>query len=333
MGAGAIGCYLGGRLAVSQGVDVHFVGRERVQQELGRHGLQLRNFDEAASLLPFGAVSYSTDVATLADCTVVLCCVKSADTDAVAQDMAAVLHEDTLVVSMQNGLRNATTLRSHLGKRPVLAGIVDFNVRALGEGQFQRTTSGPLTVEDSQNPRWKELAAALRRSDFQVAASSDILSQQWTKLLVNLNNAVSALSGAPTRELLANAQYRRVVAAIIEEGVAVARAAGARPARLRGIPVGWMPRILRLPDLIARVVTRAQMKIDPEARSSMWEDISRGRGTEVDYLNGEVVAQAQRCGVSAPINERVVALVHEAEDAAQGSPGMSGDLLWAKLHS
>jgi len=75
------------------------------------------------------------------------------------------------------------------------------------------------------------------------------------------------------------------------------------------------------------------MKVDPEARSSMWEDLKRGRLTEVEFLNGEIVSLAEKSGVEAPLNRRIVELVHQAEEAGNGSPGLDADALWSALRA
>ena len=147
------------------------------------------------------------------------------------------------------------------------------------------------------------------------------------RLLVNLNNAVSALSGAPTRDLLRLSPYRRIVAAMIAEGIKVLRTAGVATARLRGVPVAVMPPILRLPDPLVRLILRSQIKVDAAARSSMWEDLQRRRPTEVEFLNGEIVRLAQDVAAAAPLNRKIVELVHLAEAAGAGSPGMTADHL------
>jgi 2-dehydropantoate 2-reductase len=157
------------------------------------------------------------------------------------------------------------------------------------------------------------------------------LPEQWTKLLINLSNAVSALCGVPTRELILSPGYRRIFAALVEEGVRVLRAASIRPAWLRGLPVSVMPRVLRLPTPLVRVVAARQARIDPDARSSMYQDLAKGRATEVDFLNGEIVALAERIGAAAPFNRRIVELVHDAERAGGGNPQLSAETLWAEL--
>lgn len=331
VGAGCVGCYVGGRLVAADAADVVLVGRPRLGAELAAHGLTLQDFDEPAITVPAARLRFATEPGAVADCDAVLVCVKSAQTEELARGLAAVLRPDAVVASLQNGVRNPETLRAHLGGRRVLAGIVSFNVVERGAGRFHRATGGPLMLERAGEPAARALVRALAATSIGLEERDDLAPDQWTKLLVNLNNAVSALSGQPTRTLLLTPGYRRVLAALIEEGLAVLRAAGIRPARLRGIPAAWLPRVLRLPTLLVRAVSRAQLQVDPAARSSMWQDLSRGRATEVDFLNGEVVRVAERVGRAAPLNRRIVELVHDAERRGPGSPGLSAAELRSRL--
>ena len=174
-----------------------------------------------------------------------------------------------------------------------------------------------------------ETAAAQFMAADGIAAASRVLEcvrAHYARTLgrhLELNNAVVALTDEPTPRLLQDPTLRRVVAALIDEAVGVLRAAGIPTAPLRGLPVSVMPKILRLPTPLVRLVTRRQMKVDPEARSSMWEDLQRGRPTEIDYLNGEILRVAEAHGASAPVNARLVAAVRDAEAAGGGSPGTS----------
>ena len=319
LGAGAIGSFIGGRLAAS-GTPVAIVGRT------ASRGLTTIDLDGESQ---HADVAIETAQAALAGCDAVLVCVKSAQTAEAAETLANVLAPGTLVVSMQNGVRNAEVLREKLGN--VLGGIVGFNVVSKGDGVFRRATSGPLVVEDREGAR--PLVESLRAAGFEAFAERDIAGAQWSKLVMNLNNAVSALSNAPTREIVLTAGYRKCVAAIVGEALDVMRAAGIRPKRIGPLPVAVFPLALRLPTPLIRVVARAQLRIDPEARSSMWEDLGRGKKTEVDYLNGEVVRLARSIGRDAPINARVVALVHQVEATGRGSPKMSPADLWSAIRT
>jgi 2-dehydropantoate 2-reductase len=332
LGAGAIGCYVGGCL-VAENEDVVFVGRDRLKVELETSGLVLSKLDGGSGrVVPRDRIAFATDMKALSDRDIVLCCVKSAQTNEAGARLAQVVRKGTIVVSMQNGVRNADGLRQHLPAGDVLGGIVGFNVVSKGEGTFRRATSGPLVIENSFDPRLFALKQALTTAEFDVELVEDIRPLQWSKLIMNLNNAVSALSDRPTVDLIFKKGYRRVLAAVMEEALGVLRVAGQKTARLGPLPVRLFPMVLRLPDPLVRVIAGAQVKIDPEARSSMWEDLSRGRPTEVDDLNGEIVRLAERCGAAAPLNAKMVAMVHAAEKEAKGSPKMSAEALWSALN-
>ena len=203
MGAGAIGCYVGGCLA-ADGADVVFVGRERTKKELEQSGLVLSDLDGASGrVVPKERVVFATEASALADCDVVLCCVKSAQTARAAEQLAAVLKPHTIVASLQNGVRNADVLRKSLGENVVLGGIVGFNVVSKGGGTFRRATSGPLVLESppSTDPRLDILVGLLTSARLAPEVVTDLRPLQWSKLIMNLNNAVGALSDRPTVDL------------------------------------------------------------------------------------------------------------------------------------
>ena len=103
------------------------------------------------------------------------------------------------------------------------------------------------------------------------------------------------------------------------------RAEGIKPVSPTPLPAGWLPPLLRLPDMMFEAVLGRTMKIDPEARSSMWEDLQRGRRTEIDYFQGVITEIAERRGLDAPLSGRIVALIRKAEAAGKGSPGLTPD--------
>ena len=296
MGAGSVGCFVGGKLLAANAASVTFIGRPRVQNELARHGITVKDFDREGEHVAPDRIRFEEAPGALSDCDAILVCVKSAATASVGQTLTEIIKPDGVVASLQNGVRNADLLREALGDREVLAAIVGFNVLSRGEGLFHRAMSGDLMLESPQRRGARELVAALDATTLGVQTRVDLAPDQWTKLMVNLNNAVSALSGAPTRQLLLSPVYRRIISAIISEALAVLKAANIRPAKLRGVPIGVMPHMLKLPTPLVRVLTRAQMRVDPEARSSMWEDLCRKRKTEVEFLNGEIVRLAEEVG-------------------------------------
>lgn len=309
-GAGSIGAFVGGTL-MAGGADVVLIGRARVGERIARHGLAMSDMDGRRLQLPGESVRYSEDPAALAAAGLVLVTVKSADTAAAAQALAAHAAPGALVISFQNGIGNADVLRRALPGRQVLAGMVPFNVVQTGDGRFHRGTEGSLMVEAS--PALAPWLPAFQAAGLPLLERADFVSVQWGKLLLNLNNAVNALSGLPLKAQLSQRSYRRCLALLMDEALAALRAAGIEPAQVAKVSPHRLPKLLRLPDWLYRRVASASLRIDPQARSSMWEDMQAGRRTEIDYINGAVVNLARSVGVDAVANRRIVGLVHAAE--------------------
>jgi 2-dehydropantoate 2-reductase len=201
----------------------------------------------------------------------------------------------------------------------VLAGMVPFNVISAGQGRFHRSTSGDVVIEQDD----AGTAAQLSVPGLNMRPAQNIAGVQWGKLLLNLNNALNALGDLPLRKQLAQRAWRMLFADQMAEGLATIRAEGIKPVSSTPIPASWTPPLLRLPDAIFEALLGRTMKIDPEARSSMWEDLQRGRATEIDYLQGVITEIADRRGLQVPLSRRIVALIRRAEAAGKGSPGLT----------
>jgi 2-dehydropantoate 2-reductase len=314
-GAGSIGCFVGGMLA-DAGARVALLTRPRVIQEIRDHGLKLTSFEGFERDVAPSRLTLSEDARVLADSSVVLVTVKSADTAEIADVIARHTTSDAIVISLQNGVGNTSVLRERLPGRRVLAGMVPFNVVAPGAGRFHRATSGDIVIEQDDAGTAERLSVPGLR----MRASADIAGVQWGKLLLNLNNALNALADLPLRQQLAQRDWRRLFADQITEGLVALKAEGIRPVSPTPIPMNWLPHLLRLPDPVFAMLLGRTMKIDPEARSSMWEDLQRGRRTEIDYLQGVIVEIAERRRLPVPLSRRIVTLIKSAEAAGQGSP-------------
>jgi 2-dehydropantoate 2-reductase len=317
-GAGSIGCFVGGMCA-AHGRHVALLARPRLIQEIEGNGLRLTSFEGFEQKIVPSQLTLSDDARILGDAVVVLVTVKSVDTAEIAELIARHAPADAIVVSLQNGVGNVAVLRARLPGRRVLAGMVPFNVVAQGEGRFHRATSGDIVIERDD----AGTADRLSVPGLKVRATGNIDGVQWGKLLVNLNNALNALAGVPLRQQLSQRPWRRLFADQMAEGLAAIRAEGIRPVSPTPIPAGWTPSLLRLPDAIFEAMLGRTMKIDPQARSSMWEDLQRRRRTEIDYLQGVIVEIADRHGLQAPLSRRIVELVKSAEAAGLGSPGLT----------
>lgn len=319
-GAGSIGCFVGGMLA-SAGCSVGLLARARIIADIERHDLRLTSFEGLDCRVAASQLALAEDASIFSDASIVLVTVKSADTAAMASEISRHAPPDAIVVSLQNGVSNAAVLHEGLGGRTVLSAMVPFNVMALGDGRFHRATSGDIAIEQDE----AGTAARLTVPGLTMRATANMPGVLWGKLLLNLNNALNALSGLPLREQLAQRAWRMVLADQMIEALRVMKAEGIAPVASTAVPPRLTPYLLRLPDALFQMLTRRTIKIDAKARSSMWEDLQRGRPTEIDYLQGAIVALAERHRLQVPLTRRIVTLMAAAERDRKGSPGLTPD--------
>lgn len=309
LGAGSVGCFVGGAWHAA-GLDVSFIGRERIAEDVAAHGMTLSEIGGWKRQFSPDEMRFSTRPAALAKADLVLLCVKSPDTIAAAKQIAAHAKRKPAIISFQNGISNVETIRKQLPRSEVLQGMVPFNVACLGAGRWHKGVAGNLIVEDSAATR--DLAARVGGGPAALDLAQDMKAIAWGKLLINLNNAVNALSGKALLEQLKERDYRRVVAASMLETLEILEAAGIEPGKVGPVAPKLLPHVIAAPDLVFKTFLRIQ-KIDADARSSMLDDLRAGRATEIDYLNGEVVKLARSLGRQAPVNSALVALVKQAE--------------------
>ena len=324
MGAGSVGGWVGGRL-LATGVPVCFVGRPRMLDGWRANGLRLTDREGSDLRIATARLDLHTAVPPGSAPALVLLCVKSAATAQAAQELGERLPAGTPVLSLQNGIGNAALAQAAAPALACVPGMVPFNIAALAPGHLHRGTSGRLAAQrTAATAAW---APVFEAAGLPLDLHQDLAPVQWGKLLLNLNNPVNALSGLPLRAQLLDRGLRRCTAALIEETLGLLDAAGIRPARMAPLPPKWMPRVLRLPTPLFRLVAARMLRIDDKARSSMADDLALGRVPETDALQGEVVRLAASIGRSAPLNARAAELVQGWPAARRRWTG--GELLHA----
>jgi 2-dehydropantoate 2-reductase len=327
-GAGSIGCYAGGSLALA-GRRVALLARARIADAVRDKGLSIADLGGGERrLLPAAMATSDDPAAAFAGAGIVLVTVKSRDTSAMAKLIASHAPADAVVVSLQNGTGNAPLLRERLPKsQRVIAGMVPFNVvqgeTADGLPSFRRTTSGEILVEEGV----PGLVDLLNVAGLPVASAPDMNAVLWGKLTLNLNNALNALSGLPLVEQLSDRRWRLLLARQLDEALAAMCAAGIRPAKIGALRPALLPYVLRLPDFLFRILARRMLSVDPKARPSTAEDLERGRPTEVDEFQGAIVRLAERHGTKAPLSRLVLDRIRTAEATGKGSPRLSPEEL------
>ncbi len=313
-GAGSVGCYIGARL-LAAGADVVMVGRPRLQTLLQANPLIATDYEGFRFETLLAAERYVCEPTVAQEADLVLVTVKSAATEDAGRQLADYVRPGTPVISLQNGISNPERLQQVMPKAKVLAGMVPFNVLQQSPGHFHQGTEGHLMAA-----RDASLAAAapwFERAGLLLEQRDDMLSVMWSKMLLTLNNPINALSGLPLLEQLSNHYYRRCLAMAQRETIALLKTANIPLMKLTRLPTAWIPQLMSLPNWLFSRLARQMLVIDPVARSSMWQDLDAGRPTEVDWINGEVVALAQSLGRTAPVNARLVELVHACEQKQQ----------------
>lgn len=322
-GAGSIGAYLGGLLA-SAGVDVVLLGRQRLVDRVAASGLRCSDYLGNRASVSADEISIETEPHSLARADAVLVTVKSGDTVAAAETIAAHCRDQIPVFSFQNGVRNAATLREICSRQQVVAGMVPFNVIEQ-DGSFHRGTEGTLYVEDVQAV--DAIEEDFHTAHFPLTRHRDMDAVLWGKLVTNLINPVNALGDKPIKAQLGERSARRLLALTQAEGLSVLKAAGIRAVSFTGFPNSVLLLALRAPDWIYNRVMKRAVNIDEHARSSMWQDLEQGRKTEIDFLNGEIIRVAEQHGMEVPANRKITALIKAAE---QGGPrNYDADTLFA----
>lgn len=306
MGTGAVGAWVGGCLAAA-GVPVHFVVRPARHTTLQAKGLTLTDLEGRQTRLPPEALQLHPHPPDGLKPSLALLTVKSGDTQGAAAALSAALPAGTLVLSLQNGVDNTRVAQAAAPGLVVLPGMVPYNIAELSPGHLHRGTSGQLVAQT--HPAVSPWLPVFAQALLPLKLVPDMAPVQWGKLLVNLNNPINALSGLPLREQLLDADLRRCFAALIHEALQVLKAAQRTAAPVTGLKPDRLVRALRLPTPVFRLLAQRMLRIDHQARSSMADDLRRGRVTEIDALCGAVVALAHQHGLRAPMNERVRELV------------------------
>jgi len=309
-GAGSIGCYCGALLA-DAGHEVTLLGRSRILDPIRAHGLTVTDFAGMRRHLSADALVLTEDPTSLSGAEAVIVTVKTGATADMADLISQNTPHGTPVLSWQNGLESARILRNALPDHDVRAGMVPFNVVPIEPATYHRATSGEIVIQNGP----EDLGRRLNSARLPVIESDDIAAVQRGKLLINLNNALNALSGLTIREQLLSRRWRRLMADQFAEALSVLNAAGHEVASTTPLPVWMTPHILRLPTPLFTRISARMLTSDPSARTSMAYDLQAGRPTEIDSLQGEVMRLGAKIGMPTPICARVADLIRAADQS------------------
>jgi len=290
VGAGAVGGYFGGMLARA-GAPVTMIGRQAFVEALQKSGLLLDSAQFQETVHP----EASKDIAAAAGAEIVLFCVKTTDTASTARILAQHITSATIVVSLQNGVNNAEEIRAASGIE-ALPAVVYVAAAMSPPGHVKHLGRGDLVVGPG-DVRTERIAKLFEQAKVPCRVSGNIEGELWTKLIWNCAlNAISALGRVTYGEIFASADARRIIATLVDEVLAVARAKGIH---LPGVedPNAALAGALKIAEQMSGT------------RSSTAQDMARGKRTEIDSLNGYVARLGEQLGVATPVNHALYTLV------------------------
>jgi 2-dehydropantoate 2-reductase len=297
VGAGAVGGYFGGMFARA-GAPVVFIGRKNFAEAVNSKGLVL---DKSQGQERIRAKA-TTEMSAVRDCSLILFCVKANDTSATAAQMARFVRPDATVVCLQNGVDNADQVGAAANVVAVPA-VVYVAVSVPESGRVKHLARGDLIIGPPSD-RTSELADVFVRAGIPCRISDNIEGELWLKLLCNCAlNAISALGHARYGEIAQNADAKRLMEQIVDEVLAVARAARVV---LPGVDN-------RASGMAAAMEIATQMA---DAFSSTAQDLDRHRETEIDALNGFIARRGAELGVPVPVNHALFTLMKLTEQNA-----------------
>lgn len=333
VGAGAIGSFIGVRLAAAEH-DVTLVGRAQQVEVVERQGLTVRDPQGIAKIY---RPTMATRITSRPE--VVLLAVKTQDVSEACAQVKADLGDDlagVTLVTLQNSVRADELAAEVVGEENVAGAVVMIAATHLQTGEISVQFPGWMVAGEPFGAVRARTRAVVQLLNSAVPTflTHHLPRARWTKLIFNLTNGLSAATGLSVPELGAQPLGRELVVQVMREGVRVARAAGYPPEfAVYGVRPDIMRHDRRVPLLslllslnntaLTRLpigVSRALLSLGARSslsgiavKGSTWQSIERGRPSEVDYLNGEIVTRGKQLGILTPYNARVADAVHDVE--------------------
>ena len=320
-GAGAIGASVAALLARAES-RVICVARPAYAEAL-RRGIVIReNGDELK--VSVDAVTTARELSPESG-DVAFITTKSQATEVAVAELFKRYDRTLPVVCLQNGVRNEEIAARTFEK--IYAGLVflsavqlEPSVITLPQGRSVAIGCHPEGLDD----RARNLCAELRRAGFDAMASEHVMSMKWGKLVANLNNATTTITGYWLERSMADPEMRELMLAVREEGLRVLDAAG-----IAVEPPSDEPSPIRIRDMTDRLRESPKHPYDltrltqePRTYSSMWQDLHLGRkANEAEFLNGDIVALGEKVGIPTPYNSTLLEIVNRMFEEGL-SPGL-----------
>jgi 2-dehydropantoate 2-reductase len=310
VGAGAIGCLTAGYLKAA-GEDVYLVGREEAVKAVKENGLKISGVrgDFKVNISIYAALVSKPDLLILAT--------KTQDIgDALGKNPGLI--KESIILTTQNGIQAENIASSFLPENNIISSIVMFGATYLEPGKVVHNFEGSWILGNAFSPALNSnivpVSMVLNKA-FPAVISDNILGMKYLKMFVNANNCIPAILGVSMQEAFSDQQISQISIAIWKEAFEIISKLDIQLVSLPGFPIERVTRLISiLPQEAAKAFcgTMAKLSKDP-LYGSILQSIKRGKISEIDYINGEFVNLAQKNGLKAELNKKLVGMVHEIE--------------------
>ncbi len=311
IGAGAIGSVVASYLKKT-GADVVLVGHVDQVQAINKNGLRITGArgEETSHIKALTKLDKKYDLVIFA--------VKTQDVEQAYAENHEFL-EDTTILTTQNGVQADNILSGHFEKETIVSSIVMFGATYLKPGQVTFNFEGDWIIGKpfaDNDGTVREITAVLKKA-FSIVVTPDIVGMKWLKLFINFNNCIPALVGKPMQETFSDLDLCKLSIMLLKEGVEIVQRA---KIELVSLPQFSSDRILGLTKMpleqAAGIINKTLTTLSKEPLyGSILQSIMRQRTSEIDFINGEIVMLAKQVGTSAPLNTKIVDLVHGVENS------------------
>jgi 2-dehydropantoate 2-reductase len=310
IGTGAIGGLVGGYLKMA-GQDVVLVGHKDSVEAINKKGLSISgvrgNFN--IKVETYETLNSEVDLVILAT--------KIQDVEEAVKNNLDFI-KNSVILTTQNGLKADDIVAKFIPKEKIISSIVMFGATYLKPGEVVHNFEGNWIIGKlfSENeealPKIKE---ALEPTFKIIIENKQMKGMKYLKIFINANNCLPAILGKSMQEVFSDTEISRISISLWKEGLDIVKKAGINLVSLPDFPVERITKLTSLPlDEAAKIYSGIMTNLSKEPLyGSILQSIKRGRPSEIDYINGEFVELAQKNGMDAPLNKKLIDMVHQVE--------------------
>lgn len=299
IGTGGVGGYFGAKL-LKAGFDVTFVATPKSAEIIYKNGLKVKSPN---GNIEFKNISVSSDYSSVKDCDAVFLCTKSQNTKEVAKGIKPYFKENSVIVSLQNGIENEEILSEILGKDRVIPAQIYISVASPKAGIIEHGGSGEIIIGELDNkttPRLEELQKLLNSASIPTKITNDYKKILWLKLLVNsVYNGFSAVLGDDFKKIPFSQEGKTAFWEMLKEGQKVAIADGIN------VEEKHLKKIMEMTE---------EGNVFFNYPSSTLQDIKKHKPLEIDYIQGAIIRKGEKYHIETPMNKLIWSLLKIKEE-------------------